>query len=107
MGVAVRTQETPPPRRCPGLTRRDRHAAEVTAGDVQGNRVQPHRLAPLEADGGSLLPGTGRITTSPYHMGQMANPETGSPLRGTPTSMENACPSAPAKTYGGYRAFHQ
>ena len=106
-GVAVQTPETPPSRRRPGLTRRDRHVAEATAGNVQGNRMPPHRLAPMEADGESMLPGAGRIPTSTYHMGQMAHPERGSPLRSTPTGMETARQSAPAETYGEHRAFHE
>ena len=106
-GVAERTPEAPPPRRRPGPAKGDRHAVEATTGDVQRNKVQSHRLAPMEADGGSVLPGARRIITGPYHMGPMANPETSNPIRGAPTSMENARPSAPSETHGKYRTFHQ
>ena len=44
--------------------------------------MQPHWLAPVEEDGGSMLPSAGRISTGPYHMGKMAHPETGSSLPG-------------------------
>ena len=67
--VAVRTPEAPPPRRRPSSARGDRHTAEATAGDVQGNRVQPHRVAPVEAAGSGMLPSAGWITAGPHHMG--------------------------------------
>ena len=74
---------------------------------IQGNKMQPHKQAPMETDGASMLPGAKGIPTSPYHMGQVAHPETGSPLCSTPTGMENARQSAPPETYGEYRALHE
>ena len=69
--------------------------------------MHPHRLAPVESKGGSMLPSAWRILTSPYHGGKIVHPKAGSPLRSTPTGMENAHQSAPAETYGEHRAFQE
>ena len=69
--------------------------------------MQPHRLTPVEANGGGMLPGAGRIPTGPHYMTTVAHTSTGGPIRSTPSSMEDAHPGAPAATHGEYRTLHK
>ena len=68
--------------------------------------MQPHRLARMEANVGSMLKGVGWVASGTHHMGQMENTAASCKIRGAPAGMENASQNAPAQAHGGHGTLH-